>query len=56
MTVAISEILERVAKGRRPRTYPRAIKKYPQKYPIKRPGQSGQPYHPEIQVIFPAAA
>lgn len=55
--MAISEILERVTKHRRQRTYPRVIKKYKGRtYPVKRPGQSGHHYAPDIDIRHPLPA
>ena len=52
--MAISEILERVNKGRRKRTYPRVIKKYiGRSYPVKQPGQAGGAYDPVISIRHP---
>jgi hypothetical protein len=55
--MAISEILERVNKGRRKRTYPRVIKKYiGRTYPVKQPGQAGGAYDPVISIRHPLTA
>jgi hypothetical protein len=55
--MAISEILERVSKRRRQRTYPRVIKKYKgRSYPVKKPGQSGCRYAPAIDIRHPLTA
>jgi len=55
--MAISEILERVSKGRRQRTYPRVIKKYKGRtYPVKKPYQQGQAYNPAITIRHPLTA
>lgn len=55
--MAIREILERVSKGRRKRTYPRVIKKYiGRTYPVKQPGQVGGAYNPVIYVRYPLIA
>ena len=52
MTVA--EILDRVSKGRRKRTYPRVIKKYKGRtYPVKQAGQAGEHYDPQISIHSP---
>jgi hypothetical protein len=49
--MTISEILERVTKGRRKRTYPRVIKKYKGRtYPVKQAGQTGKHYDPAIEI------
>ena len=55
--MAIAEILERVNKGRRKRTYPRVIKKYKGRtYPVKQPGQAGHPYDPALAIMHPLVA
>lgn len=55
--MTIAEILSRVNKGRRKRTYPRVIKKYKGRtYPVKRAGQTGQRYDPVISVRHPLTA
>ena len=55
--MAIREILERVSKGRRKRTYPRVIKKYKGRtYPVKQPGQAGQPHDPVLAIRHPLVA
>ena len=55
--MAIREILERVSKGRRQRTYPRVIKKYKGRtYPVKKPGQAGYGYAPVIDIRHPLSA
>ena len=49
--MAIREILERVNKGRRKRTYPRVIKKYiGRTYPEKKASQTGGVYDPALQI------
>ena len=55
--MAIREILERVSKGRRKRTYPRVIKKYVGRtYPVKQPEQTGGAYAPVISIRHPLIA
>jgi hypothetical protein len=55
--MAISEILERVNKGRRKRTYPRVIKKCIRRtYPVKQPGEAGGAYDPVISIRHPLTA
>jgi hypothetical protein len=55
--MAIAEILERVNKGRRKRTYPRVIKKYVGRtYPVKQPGQAGAAFEPIIFIRHPLIA
>jgi hypothetical protein len=55
--MAIAEILERVSKGRRKRTYPRVIKKYiGRTYPVKQPGQAGGSFVPVISIRYPLIA
>jgi hypothetical protein len=55
--MAIAEILERVTKGRRKRTYPRVIKKYKGRtYPVKQAGQTGRPHNPVIKIRYPLVA
>jgi hypothetical protein len=55
--MAIAEILERVSKGRRKRTYPRVIKKYKGRtYPVKQPGQTGQRHDPVLEIRHPLVA
>jgi hypothetical protein len=55
--MAIAEILERVSKGRRKRTYPRVIKKYiGRTYPVKQPGQAGYAFEPVISIRHPLIA
>jgi hypothetical protein len=55
--MAVREILERVSKGRRKRTYPRVIKKYKGRtYPVKQPGQAGHIYEPVISIQHPLVA
>ncbi len=52
--MAISEILERVSKGRRKRSYPRVIKKYKGRtFPVKRPGSIGSRYDPVLSILHP---
>jgi hypothetical protein len=52
--MAIQEILERVNKGRRKRTYPRVIKKYiGRTYPVKKASQTGSSYDPVLQIRHP---
>lgn len=52
--MAIREILERVNKGRRKRTYPRVIKKYiGRTYPVKKASQTGGVYDPVLQIRHP---
>jgi len=55
--MTIAEILERVAKGRRKRTYPRVIKKYKGRtYPVKHASQTGRPHNPVIEIRHPLVA
>lgn len=55
--MTIAEILERVTKGRRKRTYPRVIKKYKGRtYPVKQAGQTGRAHDPEIKIWHPLIA
>jgi hypothetical protein len=55
--MAVAEILERVNKGRRKRTYPRVIKKYiGRTYPVKQPGQAGSSFVPVISIRYPLIA
>jgi len=54
--MTIAEILERVAKGRRKRTYPRVIKKCGHTYPAKRAGQTGWAHNPVIEIRYPLTA
>lgn len=55
--MTIAEILERVNKGRRKRTYPRVIKKYiGRTYPVKQQGQAGSPFDPVISIRHPLTA
>jgi hypothetical protein len=55
--MAIAEILERVSRGRRKRTYPRVIKKYiGRTYPVKQPGQAGYAFEPVISIQNPLIA
>ena len=57
MAMTIAEILDRVNKGRRKRTYPRVIKKYKGRtYPVKQAGQVGERYDPQISIHGPPAA
>ena len=54
---AIAEILERVNKGRRKRTYPRVIKKYSgRSFPVKQAGQTGQRHDPVLEIRYPLVA
>ena len=54
---AIAEILERVSKGRRKRTYPRVIKKYSgRSFPVRQPGQIGQRHDPVLEIRRPLVA
>lgn len=53
--MAIAEILQRVNKGRRKRTYPRVIKKVGYKFPAKKLGQTGRPHNPVIEIRHPLA-
>ena len=54
---AIAEILERVSKGRRKRTYPRVIKKYKGRtFPVKQPGQTGQRHDLALEIRRPLVA
>jgi hypothetical protein len=55
--MTISEILERVSKGRRKRSYPRVIKKYKGRtYPVKQAGQTGHSHNPVLEIRRPLAA
>jgi ribulose 1,5-bisphosphate carboxylase large subunit-like protein len=55
--MTISEILERVTKGRRKRAYPRVIKKYKGRtYPVKQAGQTGGQHDPVIEIRYPLTA
>jgi hypothetical protein len=55
--MAVTEILERINKGRRKRTYPRVIKKYKGRtYPVKQAGQAGRPYNPVLEIRHPLVA
>ncbi len=55
--MTITEILERVSKGRRKRTYPRVIKKYKgHTYPVKQAGQTGHAHNPVLEIRHPLAA
>jgi hypothetical protein len=55
--MTISEILERVSKGRRKRAYPRVIKKYKGRtYPVKQAGQTGHPHNPVLEIRRPLTA
>jgi len=55
--MAIREILERISKGRRKRTYPRVIKKYKGRtYPVKQPGQAGHMHDPILIIQYPLIA
>lgn len=55
--MAIAEILERVNKGRRRRTYPRVIKKYKGRtYPVKQASQAGRRYDPVLEIQRPLVA
>ena len=55
--MAIAEILERVSKGRRKRSYPRVIKKYwGRSFPVKQAGQTGQRYDPVLKIQRPLVA
>jgi hypothetical protein len=55
--MATAEILERVTKGRRKRTYPRVIKKYKGRtYPVKQADQTGRPHNPVIKIRYPLIA
>jgi hypothetical protein len=55
--IAIAEILERVTKSRRKRTYPRVVKKYiGRTYPVKQPGQAGYAFEPVISIRHPLTA
>jgi hypothetical protein len=55
--MAIAEILERVNKGRRKRSYPRVIKKYKGRtYPVKQPGQAGHAHDPVLEIRHPLVA
>jgi hypothetical protein len=52
--MAISEILERVSKGRRKRSYPRVIKKYKGRtFPVKQPSDTGRRYEPVLSILHP---
>ncbi len=54
---AIAEILERVSKGRRKRSYPRVIKKYKGRtFPVKQPGQVGHRHDPALEIRRPLVA
>ena len=55
--MAIREILERVNKGRRKRTYPRVIKKYKGRtFPVKQDGQTGHAHDPVLEIRHPIVA
>jgi hypothetical protein len=55
--MAIAEILERVSKGRRKRTYPRVIKKYKGRtYPVKQASQTGHAHDPVLEILHPLVA
>lgn len=55
--MTIAEILARVSKGRRKRTYPRVIKKYKGRtYPVKQAGQTGHRHDPVIEILGPLVA
>lgn len=55
--MAIREILERVNKGRRKRTYPRVIKKYKGRtFPVKQAGQTGHAHNPVLEIRHPLIA
>jgi hypothetical protein len=55
--MSIAEILEKVTKGRRKRTYPRVIKKYKGRtFPVKQAGQAGRAHNPVIEIRYPLAA
>ncbi len=55
--MTIAEILARITKGRRKRTYPRVIKKYKGRtYPVKQAGQAGRAYHPVVEIRHPLTA
>jgi hypothetical protein len=52
--MAIREILERVSKGRRRRSYPRVIKKYKGRtFPVKKPADHGRRYEPVLSILHP---
>jgi hypothetical protein len=55
--MTIAEILRRVNKGRRKRSYPRVIKKYKGRtYPVKQAGQTGGRHNPVIEIRPPLTA
>jgi hypothetical protein len=55
--MTITEILARVNKGRRERSYPRVIKKYKGRtYPVKQAGQTGGRHDPVIEIRAPLTA
>ena len=55
--MTVREILERVRKGRRKRTYPRVIKKYKGRtYPVKQAGQTGHQHDPVLEILHPLVA
>lgn len=55
--MTMEEILERVSKGRRKRSYPRVIKKYlGRAYPVKQPYQKGRAYHSVLTIQHPLTA
>jgi hypothetical protein len=52
--MAIREILERISKGRRKRSYPRVIKKYKGRtFPVKQPKDTGYRYEPVLSILHP---
>jgi hypothetical protein len=52
--MAIREILERISKGRRKRSYPRVIKKYKGRtFPVKQPKDTGYCYEPVLSILHP---
>lgn len=52
--MTLAEILARVNKGRRKRSYPRVIKKYKGRtYPVKQAGQTGSHHNPVIEIRPP---
>jgi hypothetical protein len=48
--MTIAEILQRVNKGRRKRTYPRVMEKVGCKFPGKQLGQTGRVHNPVIEI------
>ena len=55
--MTFAEILQRVSKGRRRRTYPRVIKKYRgRSYPTKHAGQVGCHHNQGIEIRRPLTA